>query len=105
MAWIAFSFGILFPNSSYVLHVISDPFAWGWDLIGTAKFPWMPFLKGAMPYFQIGTLLFGLALSLDIGFKISKQTFKSRDEAVRGFYPIAAFLTASTIFLIWLFTG
>jgi len=68
MAWIAFSFGILFPNSSYILHVLSDPFAWGWNLFGTAKFPWTPFMTGVMPYFQIGTLLFGLALSLDIGF-------------------------------------
>ena len=105
IAWIAFSFGLLFPNSSYVLHVISDPFAWGWDLLGTAHFPWTPFMTGVMPYFQIGTLLFGLILSLDIGFKISKQTFQKRDEAVRGFIPIAAFLTAVTIFLIWLFTG
>ncbi|KCZ70349.1 hypothetical protein ANME2D_03465 [Candidatus Methanoperedens nitroreducens] len=105
MAWIAFSFGILFPNSSYVLHVISDPFAWGWDLLGTAKFPWTPFMTGVMPYFQIGTLLLGLALSLDIGFKISKQTFQNREEAVRGYYPIAVFLTAATMFLIWLFTG
>lgn len=105
MAWISFSFGILFPNSSYVLHVASDPFAWGWNLFGTANFPWTPFLTGLMPYLQVGSLLFGLAFALDIGFKISKQTFQNRADAITGFYPIAAFLTMATMFLIWLFTG
>lgn len=105
MAWVAFSFGILFPNSSYVLHVASDPFAWGWDLLGTAHVRWTPFLTGLMPLFQIGALLFGLALSLDICFKISKQTFQKREDAVVGFYPIAGFLTLTTMFLMWLFTG
>lgn len=105
MAWIAFSVGIIFANGSYLIHVISDPFGWGWNLLGTANFPWTPFMTGMVPYMQIGGLLLGLALSLDIGFKIARQTFKNRDEAVMGFYPIAAFLTVTTMFLMWLFTG
>lgn len=105
MAWISFSFGILFPNSTYILHVLSDPFAWGWNLFGTANFPWTPLLTYYMPFFQVGSLLFGLALSLDIGFKLSKQTFQSREDAIMGFYPIASFLTIATMLLIWLFTG
>ena len=52
-AWAAFSVGIILPNGSYLLHVLSDPFAWGWDLFGTADFPWTPYLTGLMPYIQI----------------------------------------------------
>ena len=52
-AWAAFSVGIIFPNGSYLLHVVSDPFAWGWNLFGTAKFPWTPFMTSLMPYIQI----------------------------------------------------
>lgn len=105
MAWIGFSLGIIFANGSYIIHVISDPFAWGWNLFGTANFPWTPFLTGYVPYMQIAMLLLGLALSLDVGMKISKQTYKNKDDGVIGFYPIAAFLAILTIFLIWLFTG
>lgn len=105
MAWISFSIGLIFANGSYLVHIISDPFAWGWNLFGTANFPWTPVLTGYVPYMQIVILLFGLALSLDIGNKISKRTFGNINEAITGFYPIAAFLTISTMFLIWLFTG
>lgn len=105
MAWISFSVGLIFANGSYLVHIISDPFAWGWNLFGTANFPWTPFLTGYVPYMQIGGLLFGLALSLDIGFKISRRTFKNIDDAIMGYYPVAAFLTITTMFLIWLFTG
>lgn len=106
MAWISFSLGLIFANGSYLIHIISDPFAFGWNLIGTANFPWTPFMTGYVPYMQVGVLLLGLALSLDIGKKISRSTFtNNKDEADMAFYPIAAFLTITTMFLIWLFTG
>ncbi|MFQ6054364.1 MAG: 4Fe-4S binding protein [Methanosarcinales archaeon] len=105
MAWVAFSFGILLPNGSYVLHVISDPFAWGWDLFGTAHIPWTPVLTGVMPTLKSIALIFGLILSIDIGYKISKQTYASNKEALKGSYPIFIFLTLATIFLIWLNIG
>ena len=35
-AWVAFSLSFVFANFSYVLAVLSDPFGWGWNLIGTA---------------------------------------------------------------------
>ena len=42
--WIAFSVGIILPNGSYILHILSDPFSWGWNLFGTANIPWTPVL-------------------------------------------------------------
>lgn len=105
MAWIAFSFGILLPNGSYLIAVVSDPFAWGWNLFGTADFPWTPFLTGAMPYLQIFSFLFGLVLSIDIGVKLSQQMFLDKRQAMRSFVPIVGFLLLLTLSFIWLFTG
>jgi 4Fe-4S binding domain len=34
-AWVAFSLSFVFANFSYVLMVLSDPFGWGWNLLGT----------------------------------------------------------------------
>jgi len=130
VAWIAFSFGILLPNSSYVLHILSDPFAWGWDLFGTAHFPWTPFWTGAMPWIQAACLLVGLLLCLDFAYKLARQTYcggapagqevvpvealaartvltpeQGEQRVQRGFIPIALFLTLSTAALLWLFIG
>jgi hypothetical protein len=104
-AWWAFSFGILLPNSSYVPHVLSDPYAYGWNLFGTAGVPWSPFLTGILPYLQMASIFAGVLFSLDIGYKLSKQTFEEHRQAVRGFIPLALFLILLGVALLWLFIG
>jgi len=54
--WIAFSLGIILPNGSYILHILSDPFSWGWNLFGTAHVPWTPVFTGLLGYLQGITL-------------------------------------------------
>lgn len=104
-AWVAFSFGILLPNGSYLLHILSDPFAWGWNLFGTAHFPWTPFGTGLMPWIQIAALAGGLLFSLDFGYKLAIQTYKNREAAARAAVPVMLFLALTTAGLSWLFTG
>ncbi|MFQ6113972.1 MAG: 4Fe-4S binding protein, partial [bacterium] len=103
--WAAFSLGVLLPNGSYILHVLSDPFAWGWNLFGTAKFPWTPFLTGALPYFQMLLIFIGLLFSLEYGYKLSRKTYSSEKEAKRGWIPMIIFLIGLSIFFLWLFGG
>lgn len=103
--WAAFSLGIIFPNGSYILHILSDPFAWGWDLFGTAKYPWSPFLTGAMPFLQITLILAGLLFALDYGFKFARQTFATITEAKRGWIPMLVFLVGINIYFMNLFVG
>jgi hypothetical protein len=104
-AWVAFSWGIILPNGSYLLHVLSDPFAWGWDLFGTAGFPWTPVLTGLMPYLMIAAMLAGLLFSMDVAIKIAKQTFSDRENALMGALPILIFLVLMTGGLMWLFVA
>jgi len=103
--WAAFSLGIILPNGSYLLHIISDPFAWGWNLFGTAKFPWTPVFTGVMPYLQVIVTLIGLVFALDFGYKFSQQTYKNVDEAKRGWIPILIYFVLVHIFFIKLFVG
>jgi hypothetical protein len=102
--WAAFSIGILFPNSSYLLRVLSDPYNWDWNLWGTRDFPWTPILTGILPYIQIFILSLGLLFSLDIGYRLSQQTF-SGDKAQKGFIPLGFYLVGITIFFLWLFVS
>ncbi len=104
--WIAFSVGIILPNGSYILHVISDPFAWGWNLFGTANFPWTPVLTQYIGWLQGGVLFVFYVLSLAYGHRISDQTFENDPEAAqRGWIPILVFLSLLTLAFLWLFVG
>ncbi|HEY3365555.1 MAG TPA: 4Fe-4S binding protein [Symbiobacteriaceae bacterium] len=105
MAWIAFSFAILMPNGSYMIKVISDPMGWGWDLFGTAGFPWTPFGLRVMPYLQVSCLLFGLAYSADVVWKLARQTYGDKRPAALAAIPPVVFLTGVTALFTWLFVG
>jgi ferredoxin len=101
--WIAFSVGIILPNGSYLIHVISDPLGWGWNLFGTANIAWTPVLTGAIGYAQ-GVVLFVIyAFSLDYGYKISKRTYPDEKQAKRGWVPIFIFLTIVVLGFLYLF--
>jgi hypothetical protein len=104
-AWIAFSFGFLLPNGSYIIHILSDPFARGWDLLGTAGFPWTPVLTGWLVPVQYVTLFLGYLVSVDFGYKLSRETYREDGPAKRGFVPILVLLTLVTIFFGWLYGG
>jgi hypothetical protein len=105
LAWIGFSFAILLPNGSYVLRILSDPFGWGWNLFGTAHFAWTPVLTAWLPALQTASLLFGFAYSLDIAWKIARQTFKTSPEAARALMPQVVLLGGVTAAFLWLFVG
>jgi hypothetical protein len=104
-SWIAFSFGFLLPNGSYVLHTISDPFALGWDLFGTANIPWTPVGTGLLVPLQFITLFVGYLVSADFGYKLCLQTYMDRAAAGRGFLPLLVLLTISVIAFGWLYGG
>lgn len=101
--WIAFSLGIILPNGSYILHILSDPFAWGWNLFGTAHFPWTPVFTGLLGYLQGATLVIFYVFALEYGYKLSRKVYANPSEAKRGWLPIFIFLTIITLAFLWLF--
>ena len=101
--WIAFSIGIILPNGSYILHILSDPFAWGWNIFGTANFPWTPVLTGALGYLQGITMVVFYLFSIAYGLKLARRTFADETKARRGWIPVLAFLTVITVGFLWLF--
>jgi ferredoxin len=104
-AWIAFSFGFLLPNGSYILHILSDPFGFGWNLLGTANFPWTPFATGWLVPLQFLTLLAGYVISADYGYKLARQTYVEPGAVRRGYIPLLVLLTGVTISFGWLYGG
>jgi hypothetical protein len=104
-AWIAFSVGFALTNGSYALAAISDPFGWGWDLFGTRDVGWTPYLSGLAPAIQAAILLGGLLFSIRTSLRVSLRHDPSGETATAATAPIAAFLLASTLVLLWLYLG
>lgn len=103
--WIAFSLGMVLPNGSYILHVFSDPFGLGWNLFGTANFPWTPVLTGLLQPLKGVALFAGFLFSLDIGYKITAQTFIDVEASKKASVVVLAYLFILHFLLLWIFTG
>lgn len=102
-AWIAFSLSFVLTNGSYVLPVLSDPFGWGWDLLGTAGYGWTPYLTWLVPALQILVLVVGLAWA---GFTVQRVAREGNDvTAWRQALPINLFCLLITVGFLWLFVG
>ncbi|MFQ5864051.1 MAG: 4Fe-4S binding protein [bacterium] len=105
LAWIAFSVPLLFVNGSYIVSVISDPLGWGWNLFGTADFPWRPLWPEYLGLVQIGLLLTGLFYALHRGYQIGERLFGSPQAAFKGLLPVGAFSLAVSLAFLQFFIG
>ena len=72
-AWIAFSLPMLMVNYGYILNVLSDPLGLGWNLLGTADYPFKPFYPEWIPIIQGIIMLAGLYLGLSRGYLALKE--------------------------------
>jgi hypothetical protein len=83
-----------------LLPVLSDPFGWGWDLLGTSNAIWTPYLSQYVPILQAFVLIGGLFWSASKSKQIADEL-----KAPRQALPIIFFCSFITISLLWLFVG
>ena len=105
MLWIAFSIPLLLVNGSYIVNALSDPMGRGWDLLGTAHFPWKPFHPEYVPYLQIPVILVGLYYALRTGHRFARGRFGGAAAALAAFAPVAVLTVATACGFLWLFVG
>jgi polyferredoxin len=94
-AWVAFTVSLIFANGSYIGGVISDPFGWGWNLLGTAGAGWTPVLTGALPLVQAAVLVAGMGASAAVAVRTARRGEGAR--AIRMAAPVVAFALATTL--------
>jgi hypothetical protein len=97
-AWIAFSFSFVFTNGSYLWPALSDPFGWGWNLLGTAGMSWTPYLTRTVPALQVGVLLGGLFWASLTSQRIAER----QSDPLRATWPVIAFCCLVSLGLLWL---
>jgi hypothetical protein len=103
-AWAAFSVAFVFSNFSYLWPVLSDPFGWGWNLLGTAQLAWTPYLSGAVPALQAAILLAGFAWSVHVVCKIAAESLPERPALLQAL-PVSVFNLGITLGLLVLLVG
>jgi hypothetical protein len=103
--WAAFFVATLMANFTFILYTFSDPFGWGWDLLGTAGMPWLQLWPSGIPWIQAGLTLSGLALSLRKGHDLWRLMAAENRIALRGFAPTATVLIVVAAGMLLYFTN
>jgi len=101
-AWIAFTISFALPKLSYILSVISDPFSWGWNLLGTARTGWSPEVSWLSPLIQVALLLLGLFGAASLARRLAQTTPRN---SFRQVLPGLAYCLAFSIAMLWLLVG
>ena len=98
--WMAFALATLLSMMTFVLQSLSDPFNWGWDLLGMAGSRWHILWAPAIPWLQVACLLVGAAYALRT---LARCTSGRR--ALLGALPLGGFLWGAAAGMIWFFAG
>lgn len=105
MAWICFSLPLVLISGAYIISVISDPFGWGWNLIGTVDVKWSPIIPNWVPYIQAPILLLGFFYSVVSLYKIAKRIYEKSKDAIRSIIPVTILLFVVLMVLFRLYLG
>ena len=103
--WIAFALATALSMTTFVLQSLSDPFNWGWNLLGMAGSRWHIVWSPAIPWLQAGCVLVGAAFSLRTLVHCWRREGSAPHRAVMGSLPLAVFLWAAAAGMIWFFAG
>jgi len=100
---VAHYFTLLVVQGQFALPLASDPFGYGWDLLGAADFApnLAPLSPNAVWYVQVGALVAGHVAGLAIAHDRAVTLFPPR-AALRSQYALLALMVAYTVGGLWL---
>jgi len=103
--WIAFALATLLSMMTFVLQSLSDPFNWGWNLLGMAGSRWHIIWSPAIPWLQVACVLIGSAYALQTLYHCWLHDAWTRRRALLGSLPLGSFLWIAAASMIWFFAG
>ena len=100
---VAHYFTFLVIQGQYALVYASDPFGYGWDLLGTVDFApsIAPFSPNTVWYVQVGSLVGGHVAGLTVAHDRAVTILPERD-ALRSQYAMLALMVVYTVGGLWL---
>ena len=103
--WIAFALATVLSMMTFLLQSLSDPFNWGWDLLGMAGSRWHIIWSPAIPWLQVTCVLIGAAYAMRTLYDCWLDGAPRGRRAIIGSLPLGSFLWASAAGMIWFFAG
>ena len=101
--WAVFFVDTLLSNFTFVLMTLSDPFGWGWDILGTSGMSWIQVWPSGVPWIQTGFLLVAIGLCLRSGYQRWLKISGDWSRALLGFLPAACgYVAITTVMLAYL---
>jgi len=100
---VAHYFTSLIRDGQYVILLASDPFGYGWDLLGTVDYSpsIMPFAPNTVWYVQVGALVAGHVAGLTVAHDRAVTILGERD-ALQSQYAMLALMVVYTVAGLWL---
>jgi polyferredoxin len=102
--WAAFFIPVVLTNSTFILYTLSDPFGWGWNLLGAAGMPWIQIWPSGIPWMQTVAVLLGVAFSLRKGYRLWLEEATGKRAALQGFAPTAWLIGLTAAGMVVYFT-
>jgi hypothetical protein len=101
---VAHYFSLFVLQGQFVIQLISDPFGFGWDLLGTKGF--RPDLALVSPrtiwYVQVGALVVGHVLGLVLAHDRALSLIRPRRSALRAQYAMLGLMVLYTVGGMWI---
>ena len=100
---VAHYFTLLVIQGQYAITLASDPFGYGWDLLGTADYApnIAPFSPNTVWYVQVGALVGGHVAGLAVAHDRAVTIFESATRCARS-TPMLALMVVYTVGGLWL---
>jgi len=93
----------LLMEGQKVLALISDPFGWGWNVFGTARWVVPPLVSlDVLWILQVTLVAIGHVYSLWAASRITRRLFVDHAAARRGQWPMLLGMIAFSVFSLWL---
>ncbi len=103
--WMAFAFSMLSSMATFVLQSLSDPFNWGWNLLGMAGSRWHIWCAAGLPWLQVACVIVGLVYSARTLMLCWQDALSDRRRSLVGALPLACLLWSAGAGMIWFFAG
>ncbi len=98
----AHNLGHLSAETGRLFAVASDPFGWGWNLLGTAGTSWALLPLDATWYLQAALIVAGHIVAVTVAWVFSRRMLDEKGAAFRAHLPVTALMVFYTVFSLWL---
>lgn len=103
--WIAFAIETFLSMLTFVLQSLSDPFNWGWNLLGMAGSAWNIPLSPVIPWLQVACVLAGFAFSIQTLYRCWGHEDLPRRRTLLAALPLGSFIWSAAAAMVLFFAG